>query len=77
MSMLLRMNEWSDPHKRRKCISAYTAAKNDPFNQRRRWPMNSGIVSGASVSPTADLTNFKTQFAFGFALGVSILTSWS
>jgi hypothetical protein len=30
--------------------------------------MNSGIVSGTSVSATADLTNFKTQLAFGLAL---------
>ena len=35
---------------------------------RRRWAMNSGIVSGQSVSPTADLTNFSTQLACAFAL---------
>lgn len=34
----------------------------------RRCAMNSGIVSGQSVSPTADLTYFRTQFALCFAL---------
>jgi hypothetical protein len=39
--------------------------------------MNSGIVSGQSVSPTADLTYFRTQFALDFALTVSTITHWT
>lgn len=33
--------------------------------------MNSGMVSGQSVSPTADLTYLSTQLAFAFALAIS------
>lgn len=32
------------------------------------WAINSGMVSGQSVSPTAALTNFSTQLALGLAL---------
>lgn len=40
-------------------VIAYVAAKNEPFNHRRRWLMNSGRESGTSVSPTAPLTYLR------------------
>lgn len=38
----------------------YVAAKKEPFNQRRRWLINSGSAFGTSVSPIAPFTYLNT-----------------
>ena len=63
----LRQTLWPEPRIWPRCATAYVAAKNEPFNQRRRWLMNSGSASGTSVSAMALLTYLSTQLELAFA----------